>query len=314
MKYGIEIIRRLGEPWPGLSAGRHLWLAIFGPHCPERIGSVRNPLVASNLCADSFVLMDPDECYARLSRRDATADGEFFVAVRTTGIYCRPICPARLPLRRNVTFYRTAAEAQVEGYRPCLRCRPESAPDSPAWVGTLASVRRALRLIDEGALVEHSVEDLADQLGVSERHLRRLFQTHVGASPIAVEQARRVHLAKKLLHETAMPVTEIAFAAGYGSIRRMNEVFAGLFGRPPSAWRRRRVPHDPAAPLHITLARGVGVGDRNVASGRIMLPRTARGFAEWRAVDDCQVSVGLFNVSIAEIAVAIANVKAHLRR
>jgi AraC family transcriptional regulator of adaptative response / DNA-3-methyladenine glycosylase II len=188
--------------------------------------------------AHSRVMIDAEQCYMRLSRRDATADGEFFVAVRTTGIYCRPICPARLPLRRNVTFYRTATEAQAEGYRPCLRCRPESAPDSAAWVGTLASVRRALRLIDEGVLVEHSVGELAARLGITERHLRRLFKTHVGVSPIAVEQARRVHLAKKLLHETAMPITEIAFAAGYGSVRRLNEVFADLFNRAPSELRR----------------------------------------------------------------------------
>jgi methylphosphotriester-DNA--protein-cysteine methyltransferase len=255
-------------------------------------------------------MIDADQCYARLTTRDPTADGEFFVAVSSTGIYCRPICPARVPLRRNITFYRTAAEAQVQGYRPCLRCRPESAPDSPAWVGTLASVRRALRLIDEGILADHGVEHLATQLGMTERHLRRLFHVHVGASPIAVEQTRRVHLAKKLLHETAMPVTEIAFAAGYGSIRRLNEVFATLFRRPPSAWRRSRAPHDATAPLRLTLTRRQGTSASLPA--RIPLPKTPNGFAELQTKDNRQISVALFHVPIADIAASIAHVKGKL--
>ena len=122
---------------------------------------------------------------ARLSR-DARFDGQFFIAVKTTGIYCRPICPANSPKSENVSFYRTAAAAGEAGYRPCLRCRPECAPGTPAWAGTSTTVRRGLRLIAEGALDEGNVDDLADRLGVTSRHLRRLFTQHLGASPLAV--------------------------------------------------------------------------------------------------------------------------------
>lgn len=183
-------------------------------------------------------MLDPDACYAAIERRDPRFDGLFFTAVRTTRIYCRPICPARTPLRKNLTFYATAAAAHGEGYRPCLRCRPESAPDSPAWLGSQASVNRALRKIDEGVLAEHSVEALAESLGMTGRHLRRLFIQHLGVTPVSIEQARRIHLAKTLLHETALPMTEIAYAAGFGSLRRFNEAFQALFARPPTAIRR----------------------------------------------------------------------------
>jgi AraC family transcriptional regulator of adaptative response / DNA-3-methyladenine glycosylase II len=199
-------------------------------------------------------MIDPDRCYDAMKRRDPAADGIFFVAVRSTGIYCRPICPARLPRRHNVTFYTTAAAAQEAGYRPCLRCRPESAPDSPAWLGSLASINRALRLIDEGALAEGGVETLASRLGVTGRHLRRLFAQHLGCSPLAIEQTRRIHLAKKLLHETLLPVTDIAFAAGYGSVRRFNEAFLEMFRRAPSTFRRMPGRYDPTAPLIVSLA------------------------------------------------------------
>ncbi|MBX3585451.1 MAG: methylphosphotriester-DNA--protein-cysteine methyltransferase family protein [Ramlibacter sp.] len=198
--------------------------------------------------------MEEDGWYAALSRRDASLDGLFFVAVRTTGIYCRPVCPARIPRRENTSFFRSAVLAQEAGYRPCLRCRPESAPDSPAWIGSLASVNRGLRLIDEGALVDGDVEALATRLGMTGRQLRRLFAQHVGASPLAVEQTRRVLLAKKLLHETALPVTEIAFAAGFGSVRRFNEAFLAMFGRAPSAFRRAGGLLDAAAPITVQLA------------------------------------------------------------
>lgn len=199
-------------------------------------------------------VLDDDLCYEAIRRRDPGADGVFFVAVLTTGIYCRPICPARLPLRRNVTFYRTATAAREGGFRPCLRCRPESAPDSPAWVGSLATINRALRLIDEGRLVEESLESLAGRLGMTGRHLRRLFDKHVGVSPLAIEQTRRIHLAKKLIHETRLPMTQVAFAAGYGSVRRFNEAFVALFGRSPSNLRRRGAIYDAAAPVTVSIA------------------------------------------------------------
>ncbi len=213
---------------------------------------VQKPLATRGGEADNGAMLDDATYYDATRRRDPAADGLFFIGVHTTGIYCRPICPARTPLRRNISFFASAAAAQEAGLRPCLRCRPESAPDSPAWLGSMATINRALRLIDDGALVDGDIEALADRLGVTARHLRRLFDRHLGVSPIAVEQTRRVHLAKKLIHETQLPLTEIAFAAGYGSIRRFNESFATRFGQPPSALRRRQP--KPAEGLSLTLA------------------------------------------------------------
>ena len=182
--------------------------------------------------------LDHDACYRAVCARDARFDGRFFTGVKTTGIYCRPICPARTPRRENVVFYPTAAAAQEAGFRPCLRCRPETAPDLGAWRGASNTVSRALALIEMGAMDDGSVDDMAGRLGVGERQLRRLFQQHLGASPVAVAQTRRVLLAKQLLHETRLPMTEIALAAGFGSLRRFNETFLALFNRPPSSLRR----------------------------------------------------------------------------
>jgi AraC family transcriptional regulator of adaptative response / DNA-3-methyladenine glycosylase II len=182
--------------------------------------------------------LDHDACYRAVSLRDVRFDGRFFTGVKTTGIYCRPICPARTPHSKNVVFYPTAAAAQEAGFRPCLRCRPETAPNLGAWRGTSNSVSRGLALIELGALDEGSVAALADRLGLGERQLRRLFHQHLGATPIAVAQTRRVHLAKQLLHETSLPMAEIAFASGFGSIRRFNETFLALFGRAPGELRR----------------------------------------------------------------------------
>ncbi len=192
--------------------------------------------------------LDHDACYRAISLRDARFDGRFFTGVRTTGIYCRPICPARTPKSENVTFYPTAAAAQEAGFRPCLRCRPETAPDLGAWRGTSNTVSRALSLIELGALDEARVDALADRLGVGERQLRRLFGQHLGASPVAVAQTRRVLLAKQLIHETRLPMAEIAFAAGFGSIRRFNETFQALFGRTPRDLRRSSSADIPAGP------------------------------------------------------------------
>jgi len=182
--------------------------------------------------------LDHDACYRALSQRDSRFDGRFFTAVKTTGIYCRPVCPARTPHSKNVIFYATAAAAQEAGFRPCLRCRPETAPDMGAWRGTSNTVSRALSLIELGALDQRGVESLAERLGLGERQLRRLFRQHLGASPVGVAQTRRVLLAKQLLHETRLPMTEIAFASGFGSVRRFNEAFLALFGRAPGELRR----------------------------------------------------------------------------
>ena len=192
---------------------------------------------------------------ARLAR-DPRFDGRFFVGVRTTGIYCRPVCPAVAPRRENVEFFPSAAAAGEAGYRPCLRCRPESAPGSPAWAGTSTTVRRGLRLIDAGALDADSVERLAERLGVTSRHLHRLFTTHVGASPLAVAQTRRLHFAKRLVDETQLPLGDVAIAAGYGSVRRFNDAFRRNWGRPPRELRRqRRQPAVDGATLTVTLPR-----------------------------------------------------------
>jgi AraC family transcriptional regulator of adaptative response / DNA-3-methyladenine glycosylase II len=180
-------------------------------------------------------------CYRALQSRDTRFDGLIFVGVKSTGIYCRPICPARTAKFQNCTFYASAAAAQDAGYRPCLRCRPETAPDVASWRGTSNTVSRALALIGEGALDgdNASVEKLAARLGVGERQLRRLFLQHLGASPISVAQTRRVLFAKQLIHDTQMPMTEVALAAGFSSIRRFNDTFQALFRRPPSALRRK---------------------------------------------------------------------------
>jgi AraC family transcriptional regulator of adaptative response / DNA-3-methyladenine glycosylase II len=170
--------------------------------------------------------------------RDARFDGRFFIAVRSTRIYCRPICPSRFSDDSNIRYYATAEEAAGAGYRPCLRCRPEAAPGSPAWVGTSAVVQRALRLIQDGALDHGSVENLADRLGIGVRHLSRLFAQHVGASPVTVAQTRRLHFAKRLLDDTRLPVTDIAHASGFGSIRRFNDAFRATYRRSPSELRK----------------------------------------------------------------------------
>jgi AraC family transcriptional regulator of adaptative response / DNA-3-methyladenine glycosylase II len=186
-------------------------------------------------------LPDKEACYRALECRDARFDGLIFVGVKSTGIYCRPVCPARTPKFQNCNFYSSAASAQDAGYRPCLRCRPETAPDLASWRGTSNSVSRALALIAEGALDgdEAGVERLAERVGLGERQLRRLFLQHLGASPVSVAQTRRVLFAKQLLHETGMPVADIAVASGFRSIRRFNEVFQNLFQRSPGALRRK---------------------------------------------------------------------------
>jgi AraC family transcriptional regulator, regulatory protein of adaptative response / DNA-3-methyladenine glycosylase II len=197
--------------------------------------------------------LDPDICYRAVVARDPRFDGRFFVAVSTTGIYCRPICPARTPHRDHVTFYQTAAAAQEAGYRACLRCRPETAPNVGAWRGTSNTVSRALALIENGALDAANVEALAGRVGVGGRQLRRLFQEHLGASPVAVAQTRRILLAKQLIHETGLSMTEVALAAGFGSVRRFNDIFRQLYRRPPRTLRRRGVARDGSA-IELTLA------------------------------------------------------------
>ncbi len=217
-------------------------LASLIPGCAYTLRMLRNSNTASN------------EIYerARLSR-DARFDGRFFVGVKTTGIYCRPICPANAPKSRNVSFYSTAAAAGEAGYRPCLRCRPECAPGTPAWEGTSTTVQRGLRLIADGALDEGDIEQLSDRLGVTSRHLRRLFTKHLGASPLAVAHTQRLHFAKRLIDQTTLPMGDIAIASGFGSTRRFNDAFRNTYGRTPRELRRRRAVADPSVGLTVQL-------------------------------------------------------------
>jgi AraC family transcriptional regulator of adaptative response/methylated-DNA-[protein]-cysteine methyltransferase len=182
-------------------------------------------------------MLDFDTCNAARLRRDPAFDGLFFTAVKTTGIYCRPVCPVKQPMTKNVSYFPSAAAAELAGYRPCLRCRPETAPFCAAWKGTQSTVERALRLIEGGALDTGNVDDLADKLGVGARHLARLFQRHVGASPVQTAKTMRIRRAKRLLNESCLPITEIAFQSGFGSVRRFNAAFSEVYGRPPSSLR-----------------------------------------------------------------------------
>lgn len=185
--------------------------------------------------------LSQDDLKKIIARRDRRYDSRFFFGVRTTHIYCRPICPAK-PKPQNVVIFRSASEAEREGYRPCLRCRPDAAPGSKILDGTLNTVSRALRLIETGGAEDWDMPRLAAALGVSDRHLRRLFDEHLGATPIEIMVTKKLHFARRLVEETAMPMTEIAFAAGFQSIRRFNEAFKERFHAAPSQVRARLQP------------------------------------------------------------------------
>ena len=185
---------------------------------------------------------DHEACYRAVQARDARFDGRFCTAVVTTGIYCRPSCPARTPKRGNVRFYACAAAAEEAGFRACKRCRPEAAPGDPEWDRRADLVGRAVRLIADGAVADGGVPGLARRLHVSERHLRRLFVEELGAGPLQVAATRRLALARLLLDQTDLPVTRVAFAAGFASIRRFNAAMAQAYGSAPSMLREGRRP------------------------------------------------------------------------
>ncbi len=188
--------------------------------------------------------LDRTVCDRASRSRDPRFDGRFFMGVTTTGVYCRPVCPAPLPKHQNVRYFPSAAAAAGAGFRPCLRCRPEASPGTPAWLGTSALVSRALRLIDDGALdAGRGLERFAERLGVTSRHLRRLFLRHLGATPVQVAATRRLHFAKKLIDETDLPFSDVAFCSGFGSIRCFNREIHRSFGHTPTELRR------PARPL-----------------------------------------------------------------
>ena len=177
---------------------------------------------------------DREMFYQAMLSRDRRFDGRFFVGVTTTGVYCRPICPAPKPKFENVKFYSSAAGAEAGGFRPCKRCRPDASPGTPVWSGTSATVSHALQLIDNGFLDSQNVRELGKILGVGDRQLRRLFNSHLGAPPIAVALTRRLDFARKLIDETRLSMTDVAFASGFESIRRFNDAVKKRFGESPS--------------------------------------------------------------------------------
>ncbi|MFO0748448.1 MAG: AlkA N-terminal domain-containing protein [Myxococcota bacterium] len=190
--------------------------------------------------------LDDATCYRALTARDRRFDGVFFVGVATTGVYCRPICPARTPRADRCTYFARPAEAEQAGFRACFRCRPEVAPGRADVVAIPRLVRRALALIDAGAMNEGSADALAERLGVTSRHLRRALTDELGVTPVELAQTRRLALAKQLLQDSALPLVDVAFAAGFASVRRFNALFRARFGRPPSEVRRQHADGDGA--------------------------------------------------------------------
>jgi AraC family transcriptional regulator of adaptative response / DNA-3-methyladenine glycosylase II len=185
------------------------------------------------------VTPDFDTCYRAVVARDSRFDGRFFTGVTSTGIYCRPICPARTPARLNIRFFPHAGAAEAAGFRACRRCRPEASPGSPEWNARADLAARAVRLIADGYADEHGISGLARRLAVTERHLRRLLLAELGTTPIALARTTRLQTARRLLAETDMPVTEIAFASGFASVRQFNASFREAYDRPPTALRAR---------------------------------------------------------------------------
>ena len=199
--------------------------------------------------------LDFERCYRAVDSRDQRFDGWFYTAVRTTGIYCRPSCPATTPKRENVTFYPSAAAAQRGGYRACRRCRPDAAPGSPEWDVRADTVGRAMRLIGDGVVDREGVPGLAARLGYTERHLHRMLTAELGAGPLALARAQRAQTARVLIETTDLGLAEIAFAAGFGSVRQFNETILEVYACPPSALRERRpVPRTGAGTISLRLA------------------------------------------------------------
>jgi AraC family transcriptional regulator, regulatory protein of adaptative response / DNA-3-methyladenine glycosylase II len=205
--------------------------------------------------------LDHDECYRAICARDARYDGRFFICVHTTGIFCRPVCPARTPKRENVQFVETAEAAQQLGFRPCKRCRPEVKAGSAAWDLTAASLKRALRMIDAGALDEQSIEVFAERLGIGARHLRRLVESALGVAPNRLALARRAGFARSLIEGSNLAMTEVAAASGFGSLRRFNDVVQKEFGASPTALR--------------------GASGASSVSGGMMLTLRGKGAVDW---------------------------------
>ena len=192
-------------------------------------------------------VLDPRICWQAINSRDPRFDGRFFTGATTTGLYCRNVCPVSPARPKNILLFACAAAAESAGFRPCKRCQPQAAPGTPAWVGTSAVVSRAFRLIMEGALNTGSVEELADRLGLGSRQLRRLFVQHLGASPLKIATTHRVHLARKLIDESGLPMTQVSFGSGFKSIREFNHAIRLSTGQSPSELRRAALGSQPKA-------------------------------------------------------------------
>jgi AraC family transcriptional regulator of adaptative response / DNA-3-methyladenine glycosylase II len=199
------------------------------------------------------MLLDSDQCYRALVSHDARFDGRFFVGVGTTGIYCRPVCTARTPLRHNCSFFPSAAAAEAKGYRPCLRCRPELAPGYAAVDANRRLAQSAARLIEDGRLHDASLADMAGQLEVTDRHLRRVFQQEFGVAPVEYAQTQRLLLAKRLLTDTDMAVLDVAMASGFASLRRFNDLFRKRYRMTPGELRRAGARRPPGENLRFDL-------------------------------------------------------------
>ncbi|MCD6640633.1 MAG: helix-turn-helix domain-containing protein [Nocardioides sp.] len=222
--------------------------------------------------------LDHDACYRAVQSRDRRFDGAFYTAVRTTGIYCRPSCPARTPARDNVTFHATAASAQAAGFRACKRCLPDATPGSPEWDAAADAAGRAMRLVADGVVDREGVEGLASRMGYSSRHLNRLLVGELGASPLALARARRAQTARVLVEATSLPMTEIAYAAGFASIRQFNQTLREVYDASPSDLRGRR--RTSAAVGRVPMRLGV----RTPYDGRALM-----GFLAVRAVPGVEV-------------------------
>ena len=200
------------------------------------------------------MIEDFDRCYRAMQSRDARFDGIFYVAVASTGIYCRPSCPAMTPKRRNVEFFVTAAAAQQHGYRACKRCRPDASPGSPEWNVRADVVGRAMRLIADGLVDREGVSGLATRLNYSERQINRLLTSELGAGPLALARAQRAQTARTLIETTSMPITQIAFAAGFASVRQFNDTIREVFASTPTDLRGTRRPNAASGTLSLRLA------------------------------------------------------------
>src|SRR3954470_17316424 len=209
---------------------------------------VRKRLAAVDTGAHNApMILDSRTCYRALKARDARFDGRFFVAVSSTRIYCRPVCTVKPPRRENCHFYPSAAAAEAGGYRPCLRCRPELAPGNASVDATSRLAQAAASMLEDRALDDEGLDAVAARLGITDRHLRRAFGAEFGVSPVEFAQTQRLLLAKRLLTDTALPITEVAFASGFGSVRRFNTLFAQRYRLKPSQLRGERRSSAPVA-------------------------------------------------------------------